>query len=242
MPYIPHPLLAVPANENAKIWRYLSFPKFLSMLDMKSLYFTVGSKFIDIYEGKFPIANVRKIYGLVGQEKDVAFDNMGMLEKITNLLMRINCWNLSDYESTALWMQYVQNKGVAIQSTFKRFKDSFENSSEDIEIGVVKYIDGEVEMIPEDNAFYLFSHKRRYYEHEKEIRAFVFGSKSEKNRQGGLPQHPQGMHIPVNLDVLIEKVVLYPNAHNWLQELVKSIMKKYGLAKDVVFSEIIEKS
>jgi hypothetical protein len=42
--------------------------------------------------------------------------------------MLINRWNLSDYESTALWELYGTETGIAIQSTINELKDSFAKS------------------------------------------------------------------------------------------------------------------
>lgn len=41
-------------NENAKIWRYMDFTKFVNILETKSLFFVRSDKFEDPYEGSYP--------------------------------------------------------------------------------------------------------------------------------------------------------------------------------------------
>lgn len=53
-----HQSFISPENENVKIWRYIDFTKFVSLLDTKSLYFTCINKFEDPFEGSTPKLNV----------------------------------------------------------------------------------------------------------------------------------------------------------------------------------------
>ena len=61
MPYKEHSELAIPDNPDAKIWRYLDFTKFLSMLEDRSLYFCRLDILaeIDPYEGLYTNLNAR---------------------------------------------------------------------------------------------------------------------------------------------------------------------------------------
>jgi hypothetical protein len=51
-----------PDNKDAKIWRYMNFTKFVSLLKERSLYFARSDKFEDIYEGKAPMINYDLLY------------------------------------------------------------------------------------------------------------------------------------------------------------------------------------
>lgn len=53
--------IKVPSNHNVKIWRYLDFAKFMSMLDQNSLFFSNLSDLDDPYEGMMP-NSVREKY------------------------------------------------------------------------------------------------------------------------------------------------------------------------------------
>jgi hypothetical protein len=53
-------------------------------------------------------------------------------------IVNISSWHINENESAAMWEICLQsNEGVAIQSTFKRLKDSFHTHKED-EIILVK--------------------------------------------------------------------------------------------------------
>jgi hypothetical protein len=100
----------------------------------------------------------------------------------------INSWHMNERESAAMWSLYARtNEAVAIQSTYARLRDCLpsnvyagEVSSEEfpgerldeptqIYVGEVRYIDYETEPIPEANVFWPFIHKRRSFEHEREL-------------------------------------------------------------------------
>jgi hypothetical protein len=242
MPYKEHKDLKSPNDENTRISRYVTFPKFLNMLDQSALYFTSADKFTDQYEGKYPIANFNKLHNLTELEKSIAHHNMKWTEDFVRKWLRINCWNMTQYELPALWEQYVKKNGVTIQSTFKKLANSFDKTTYNVNIGIVNYIDRQVEEIPENNVFYLYVNKMRNYEYEKELRAFVTIPTPEKAGSIDLSQFPSGWNVPINLDVLIEKIVLYPNASQWIIDVVKSILEKYNLDKEVTSSELNERA
>src|SRR5260221_3267194 len=41
-------------NPDIRIWRYMDFPKFVSMLDHRALYFPTADQFQDTFEGSLP--------------------------------------------------------------------------------------------------------------------------------------------------------------------------------------------
>ena len=50
-----------------------------------------------------------------------------------------------------------------------------------------------------------------------------------------------GIHVPIDLNVLIDKVYVAPACPKWLFHLVKSLTKKYGLHKEVCQSILDDK-
>jgi len=54
--YETHPTFLQPESENIKVWRYLDFTKFLSLIDSSCLYFTRVDRFDDPFEGSRPKA------------------------------------------------------------------------------------------------------------------------------------------------------------------------------------------
>jgi hypothetical protein len=64
MPYVPH-FVFEPPPENTKIWRFMSFHKFVSMVTNGSLYFSRLDKLGDPFEGLYTNARIQfdeKVY------------------------------------------------------------------------------------------------------------------------------------------------------------------------------------
>ncbi len=137
----------------------------------------------------------------------------------------INCWHMNEFESAAMWKLYFKgDEGVAIESTFAKLKDSFSAARKhEIYIGEVQYLDFERQSAPFRNVFYTFLAKRRSFEHEKELRAFVWDSKYKRVRDG--------KYIPVDTQTLINRVFVSPAAGVWFHEVVESVAEKYGIDK-----------
>ena len=240
--YKEHPVFEKPENESAKVWRYIDFTKFVSLLDKSALFFTRADRLGDPFEGSYSRANIKlrpEVYK--GKIPPNALENFSQFTKIFIKNTAINCWHLSEYESAAMWKLYLKsNDGIAIQSTFDLLKTSLKDENHSVFIGKVKYIDFEKDWMPEGNTLYPFVHKRKSFEHEKELRGVIQELRYKKN--GGLdwskPLFDDGIYVQVDLGVLIDKIYLAPTSPRWLFELVKSITAKYKLDKDVLQSSL----
>ena len=56
--YQEHPVFKQPPDENIRIWRYMDFTKFVSVLDTQSLFFSRSDRLGDLFEGAHPTVNV----------------------------------------------------------------------------------------------------------------------------------------------------------------------------------------
>ena len=246
--YEEHPLFEKPDDENATIWRYLEFTKFVSLLDRRALFFARADKMPDPFEGSYSKANVKLRRGLYKDLPKEALDRMlgsvaGFSRKIRRFTL-LNCWHISDNESAAMWRLYLKSdEGVAIRSTFRRLADSLKVCVDHkVYIGKVKYIDYETDWLPEGNTFYPFLHKRRSFEHERELRAVI--QKLPIVEGVGIdlaqPSPDAGAYVPVDVDLLLETVFVSPAAPPWFHELVSSVVGKYGFSKEVRRSKLGE--
>ena len=241
--YKEHPVFEK-ANDDDIIWRYLDFTKFVSMLDKRALFFIRADKLDDTFEGSFSKGNIKLRPIVYGDKipKDV-LSKLSNIWKENRKYMLINSWHISRYESAAMWKLYLKsNEGVAIKSTFKRLCDSFNNYTDDvISIGKIKYIDYENEWIPEGNSFYPFLHKRKSFEYEQELRAILHRLPLKEDEIVlGEELFECGLNVPVELDILVEKIFLSPTAPGWFYELVKSIANKFNFDKEIVQSNLNE--
>lgn len=164
----------------------------------------------------------------------------------------INCWTLSSYESVAMWRMYVgDGNGVAIESTFRRLTDALSREPRPVFVGKVKYIDFELDFVPEENAMQPFIRKRRSFEYEKEVRALTStlfdtasrlppptGEPDESDHPRKSPPSPLGLAIPVDLERMIARVRVSPVSPTWFAQLVDSVIRRYGLRFEVAQSDI----
>lgn len=248
--YKEHPVFN-PPNDDATLWRYMDFVKFVSLLDTQSLFFARADKLGDPFEGSLPQVNtdmrteeskeLRKHLSDNSASKAMALRSA--FDKSLRSLTLVNCWHESDYESAAMWKLYSQGyDGIAVKTHFRSLADSF-TCSEEVLIGKVEYLDYDTEYIQERNAFAPHLYKRHSFEHEKEVRAIIIGD-SELVQKGRMrvPQgrHETGAYYAVDISHLIKEVVVAPYADNWFIELVQSVAFRYGMTGPVRKSRLSE--
>ena len=223
--YEQHPECTTPPQE-AILWRYMDFTKFVSLLDRASVFFCRADKLGDPFEGSLsqPSYDARRLKRDPNTVESWR-KQMSALRYLRRLGM-VNCWHRSDYESDAMWKIYTDKKeGIAIRTDFASLAASF-IGDEPISIGEVKYINYNTEVIPEQYLLDALLYKRNHFEHEREVRAL----KSPRDRSN-LPE--TGEYCPVDLSGLIQEVVVSPLAPIWFTELVKSVAGKFGLQSEI---------
>ncbi|HXT57141.1 MAG TPA: hypothetical protein VN699_00835 [Pirellulales bacterium] len=233
----------------------MDFTKFVSLLEESALYFARGDQFGDQFEGSRPRRNVearfRRFCELNGKRPDElstaerqAFkDDLEADGRLDRQFVAINCWHINDFESAAMWNLYLKsNEGIAIKSTYDRLARAIsqapgrQTGCTFVHIGLVRYIDYSSDEFEEKSKFSRFLHKRKSFEHERELRAMA---ESPMQMQGGdfiyakrKPLIGVGAHIPVDLETLIGAIYIAPNA-SWLELLVLKVMNKYGVRAHV---------
>ena len=248
--YEKHPNIVEP-DDNIKIWRYIDFAKFISLLDTRKLFFTRADKFNDSFEGSYPNANKNArenaYKGLAKDTKKAILEDLPKIRESMRKCFLINCWHINENESAAMWEIYTnKSKGIAIQSSFSSLKKSFSRISETVSIGEINYIDYNSTIISEMNALFPYLHKRKYYIHEKELRAIML-IKTHVPEEDGFTLDIKkevcdiGMYFDVDINMLIENIYISPTAQPWFVELVENIIKKYGYDFNVINSELNKK-
>lgn len=216
-----------PQSPDERIWKYMDFTKFVSLLSRSELFFSRADKLGDQYEGSYPKANDR-----------ISIDNFHEIqikvEKLKKSIL-INSWNRNEYESAAMWKMYLKsNEGIAITSTFERLKKSFSVSPDKIYVGIVKYHDYETIPISVHSLFLPFIHKLKSYEFENELRAIHY-IKAKKTIENG-------KYIKIDISTLVEKIYIAPNAENWFKELVTQVVKDYNLNIEIISSSLNDRN
>jgi len=247
--YKTHPQFKPPDDETTTIWRYVAISKFTSMLATSSLWFARADQFKDAFEGSSPRKNVeaRQPPSYLSTKDASTFrnlmENTAWVKQHWVRYIAINCWHMNVTESTAMWDLYLpQTKdGIAVQSTFKNFKDSL-RTEESVYIGTVKYIDYEHQVIECESILTPFLHKRKAFEHEKELRAIIVRPPppGPKGLDFGVETIERGIPVSVDLKLLISKVYIPPHATTDLEANIKSVIRKYGFNFEIESSGLDE--
>jgi len=252
MAYTEHEEFICPPDET-KIWRYLDFPKFISMLSQSKLYFAKIKSILsaDPLEGspsrlfyELPFVRFEDLTDELKETLDIKDANrfydftssLGIMNvgiERDKELTFVNCWHMNDGESAAMWRLYaLEKQGLAVQSTIARLKQSFKGYKDHIFVGKVKYVDFETDFVPVRNALIPFLHKRKSFDHEKEVRAVIWSAPANED-----VSNISGIEVPADIETLIEKVYVSPYAPAWHTLVVKNIVEKFS-AVDVVYSKL----
>ena len=246
-----HPIFREPNDPNVKIWRYMDFTKFVSLLECRSLYFARADLFEDTFEGSLSRATFTWRGGIY-EGLSVDPEEMEKFSKAREELRKqifVNCWHMNARESAAMWKLYARsNEAVAIQSTYQLLHSCLPANTY---VGEVQYIDYETDYLAEDHLFGPYMHKRISFEHERELRAMIYIRSDNPNdylrnhiavkdveARVGDPIGDVGRAVSVNLNELIERVYVAPTSPAWFNDLVLKIMNKYELDKPLINSAL----
>ncbi len=162
---------------------------------------------------------------------------------------------MNEGESAAMWSLYAKtNEAIAVRSTYARLRDCLPSCAF---VGEVRYIDYETEPIPIDNLFWPYVHKRKSYEHERELRAVIqeypppieYDPADVAAARTFVPKdYPsladqvnteRGRLVQLSIDELVEAVYVAPSAPTWFRDLVAAVTANYGLGdKEVKHSSL----
>ena len=223
-----------PENENEKIWRIINLDKFLDFVQRRSLYFSKAKKFEDLLEGTYTS------YDLDKTKKD---PTKSFHEKYVETMKEthyINCWHMNQVESLFMWKKFgKEQNSIAIQSTYKKLKESFHEKNKKVRFGLVNYIDYDLEEMPEGEPLLAYFYKRKSFEHENELRAVFVNDPKSDNYDPSLLEKP-GLYLHSYVKSLVESVYVAPESPKWFRELVQGISGKYDLEFNVVNSRLDE--
>jgi hypothetical protein len=145
----------------------------------------------------------------------------------------VNCWHCNDYESFAMWKLFARDTetghgGIAIRSTKGRLRESVNpDRSKPVAVpGDVAYYDRRIEAMP---CPFNWLCKDQMFSWEREVRIWVRNPPREYSIQGYNEDHPDGIFVPTNLDMLIEEVVLPPGSNEEDQVRVRQLLDEFGL-------------
>ena len=179
-----------PKDKNT-LWRYMSFEKFVDILNTESLFYTRAYKFEDTFEGVIP-RPIMDAYQKALSHHAPEEHRPGVMKiiKIWRKHVMCNCWHQNREESKEMWDNYgANNDSVAIKTTMGKIKNSLSGTDFDAFIGKIKYlsqrtyeenythnflegIENGLELYKKWTYFPYF-YKRKQFEYEREVRIII---------------------------------------------------------------------
>lgn len=227
-------LFSIPEEKDIKIWRYLDFTKFVSMLETSSLFFTLAEDLNDPFEGSFSETNKALRSSLYEKKFFPEFVSKHHKRKE----VAVSCWHMNAHESAAMWKLYSKtNEAVCVQSTYQGLRNIL---PELFKVAIVKYVDYDSDWIPEYHPLAAFLFKRKSFEHENELRAIVdLGDINPETLDfHGIKKTDTGIYKRVKLSKLVESIYVAPETPDWFHALVRQVATRYGLRAKVIRSSL----
>jgi len=207
--------------------------KFVAIIDTRTLYFCSAARMVDDWEGALSagtilerpikaaaVAQYLRDNGLVTWTTEDVISVLEHGRRLSRTRVMMNCWHMNSVESAAMWDLYCRDgDGVAVRSSIGRLEQLPDMAGDSaLTVRPITYEDYSRVSISESNIFHPFTYKRLSYAHEQEVRVMFF------NRD-----EVDGVSVPIDLDSLIEAVYVAPNAPEWYEGTVKSLLSHYGL-------------
>lgn len=245
MAYLLHPNAETP-HDDVMIWRYMELPQFLMLLEEQNIYFALKSELPDRWEFAIPHQMELSIANHFGPSASGSM--MSLFDEFPKSIA-VNCWHENTSESIAMWSLYThEGPGIAIQTSIGKLKASLSVVPQDVYIGRVRYEDydsnsGEIlpqsELTPIRNVL----QKRRCFEHEHEVRAFLhitppFPDAPVPGQIFIYPYPKTGVSVHVELKHLIERVVISPYFPRWATSIIDRALSRACLSPRVETSNV----
>jgi hypothetical protein len=243
-----HPAFKQPDDESISVWRYMDLSKFIWMIQRKALYFCRSDCMDDPFEGHYTKAVVEQeaehlrtlasntAFMAVPHNLDIAREvyRMNALElpKKLRKVYFVSCWHMNEEESPAMWKLYTsQNESICIRSKYKTLASLLPEESL---LGVVQYIDYRRDRFDTNEILSYIIHKRKSFQHEREIRAVVYHSDACDFEL----VDERGLVVPIDIAALIEEIFVSPTSQSPLIEVVAGLGEKYELNAPVLRSRV----
>lgn len=257
----------VPEDYEQTVWRYMPFPKFISLMTYQALWFSKLNILQDSYEGLIP-AKVKDRTHEQNQRFKAHFNTPEYHRQIDawptenedngRELLVVTCWYLGENESHRMWEEYGgSNEAVAVKSTIGRLAKYVLVPREETvsHLGLVSYVDHDSHEMSNYEAQQAIERaflKDKRFSHEQEVRLATLNVKTTSCASPeGKPFTPEqvaganmnnfenhGLYVGVYLDSLITEVVVCPSAQEWFAKLVCRIVELSGLPAPVSRSRL----
>lgn len=214
-----------------ELYRYMAFETFVDIVQSERLTFVSPLFWEDKYEGYLYRAmktsdGKRQVNQIIN---DMGGQNISCILQNDNAvsLTKAQCWSKSR-DFVPMWSIYSYNsKAIMIQTKKEKLEELKGPLNSNVSVEPVEYIDNlslkkEICLAINGNTLdmsKIFQTKRKAFEHENEMRAFVGGAVDNTDQETySLP-----IHVKVD-DIMdfIEDVLVHPNAPGWYVKIVET--------------------
>lgn len=235
------------------IWRYLSVPQLLSILDQEALWFARADTFEDPYEGRLPQRDIDELAPIHEVQLPAYLEVLNKASRWVGDIDRrseieafrrstfVNCWHQASAERDLFWRGNLDSRqGVVIRSDIASLEDALAGYDEtDVRFGEVQYIDYQTERIAHRHDLAPIVHKREAFSDERELRAVVVSFPNDKHPSYDNTTYGQhleldwegqraGKYVPVDVGTLLHEVRTAPTASGWLRRSIDDVIGRYG--------------
>ncbi len=195
-----------PDADEYKIWRYMDFTKFVSMLARRSLYFVSLKKISeqDPFEGLLPdtyftFRSWETVEDIPESERwrltlhprpgetllqtiKYGIEDFARLVFIFRKVTYVNCWHINNFDLAAMWSVYAsRGSGIAITSSYDFLQASL-HSDKVLFAGKIIYSNYSKDTIDtQNNVLAATLRKRQSFDFEREFRIVFWDDSSLKN-------------------------------------------------------------
>lgn len=245
---------AASGSDDQSIWRFLDLAQFIDVLDRKSLFFARVDTLLDPFGGPGDAgdAGAGSLQALpeevmrLAEQAATPPPRMGRLERWwarkaqeseqDNLVKTIrgyqlpalvwaSCWHAAGAQQMALWKSYhAAAKQIAIRSTIGKLRSSVAAGTPlSLTIGFVRYLD-QASLAEVTDPTQRALAKSDTLAYEQEVRAIL--TRTAGSGDGCLGR---GCSVEIDPAATIEQVAVSPAADMWFHDVVRQVMRTYGL-------------
>jgi hypothetical protein len=233
-----NPLILPPSD--TVVWHYVRFDHFQELLRNKALWFTRLDKQTDKNDGMYSEANAHKMTPVVrelmessGFKIQEGVDDWQKLQRTNRILRRktfIHCWSIRPREMAWMWHSFIGDnpRSIAVRSTVGYLLAALRGQP----VEARRQLYYPVEQPRPDWSYTApFSAKDKSYARERELRLSTMIDDT-------VAQVPEYKLIPVDLQMMIRKVVIHPASPAGFCSEVRNELTGHGIPIHVAKSQL----
>ena len=222
-----HPKAKLPEDRQIPVWHYMDRWKFEELIKKQKLYLCRADRLQDIFEGTYSREQLLDMdQWLTAKGYESIIDHEKKCRQINRQRFYINCWCMYPNDLDLMWKAYTKDiHAIALKSRISMLETVCDHAIDfwPIDISTVSYF-GHAEGDFIDyfaDGFDAFVHKDYHFELDRELRILHWRSYK--------PAQPENVFLPVDLSMLIDRVVLAPGAKSKDAEEVRKLLDECGL-------------